>query len=305
MSVRSTAALATAALSKAYGARTVVDAVDLEVRPGEVFGFLGPNGAGKTTTIRMLLGLVRPTSGRVEILGESVWSGGSAVLARVGALIDSPALYGYLSGRDNLRCFGGALGGVPGVRVDAILDLVGLREAARGRVRTYSLGMRQRLAIGAALLGDPELLVLDEPSNGLDPAGIVEIRGLLRRLAAEGRTVFVSTHVLAEAQETCDRVAIIHRGRLVTVSAVAGLLGADGEFEVRVDDPARALGLVRRHPWAAGARVADGVLVTASPTGRGRDLIECLEAGGLRPDGVAPRRRSLEEVFLHLTEDER
>jgi ABC-2 type transport system ATP-binding protein len=191
-----------------------------------VFGFVGPNGAGKTTTIRMLLGLVRPTSGRAEILGHDVSTSSARVLPRVGALIEAPALYPYLSGRDNLRCFGDAVGGVPGRHLDEVLELVGLRERQRDRVRSYSLGMRQRLAIAVALLHDPELLVLDEPANGLDPAGIVEIRRLLRRLAAAGRTVFVSSHVLAEVEESCDRIAIISRGRLVRVATVTELVGA-------------------------------------------------------------------------------
>jgi ABC-2 type transport system ATP-binding protein len=270
-----------------------------------VFGFLGPNGAGKTTTIRMLLGLVRATSGRVEILGEALPAGGAAVLARVGALIEAPALYGYLSGRDNLRCFADILGGAPRGHIDEVAELVGLRDRQGDRVRSYSLGMRQRLAIGVALLDDPELLVLDEPANGLDPAGVVEIRRLLRALAGEGTTVFVSSHVLAEVQETCDRVAIISRGRLVKLAPVADLVGGSGEFEVRTEDPVAALDLVRRQAWGVAARLEDGVLVTGSPTGRGAGLIEFLAVHRIRPDGVAERRRSLEDVFLHLTEGDR
>jgi ABC-2 type transport system ATP-binding protein len=302
VNIRSTSALATLGLTRTYGSRVAVDALDLEVRRGEVFGFLGPNGAGKTTTIRMLLGLVRPTSGRVEILGQPVTGSGAHVLRRVGALIESPALYPHLSGRDNLRCFADALGGASARHLDGVLELVGLRERQGDRVQSYSLGMRQRLAIAVALLHDPELLVLDEPANGLDPAGIVEIRLLLRRLAGEARTVFVSSHVLAEVQETCDRIAIVSRGRLVRLAPVADLVGDSEQFEVRTDDPVTALDLVRRHDWGASARIEHGVLVTASPTGRGRDLIEFLETSGIRPDGVGRRQRSLEEVFLHLTE---
>jgi ABC-2 type transport system ATP-binding protein len=294
-------ALATHGLSKAYGARPAVRSLDLEVRRGEVFGFLGPNGAGKTTTIRMALGLVRPTSGRVEVLGRDVQEQGGAVLPRVGALIEAPALYGYLSGRDNLRAFASVLGGVPASRLDEVLELVGLADRQRDRVRSYSLGMRQRLGVAAALLNDPELLVLDEPANGLDPAGIVEMRDLLRGLARAGRAVFVSSHVLAEVQQICDRVAIVNMGELVRVAPVADLVGGRGEFVVRVDDPGAALDLVRGHVWGRTARLEEGGLVTPSPTGRGGDLMRLLGEAGLWPDVLAERQQNLEEIFLQLT----
>ncbi|HEY7200761.1 MAG TPA: ABC transporter ATP-binding protein [Candidatus Dormibacteraeota bacterium] len=296
-------ALRTNQLSKTYGSRPAVIDLDLEVRRGEVFGFLGPNGAGKTTTIRMLLGLVRPTAGWAEVLGRDVQLHGAEVLPRVGALVETPALYGYLSGRDNLRAFAGSLGGVPAARLDEVLELVGLAGRQRDRVRAYSLGMRQRLGVATALLHDPELLVLDEPANGLDPAGIVEMRDLLRGLAASGRTVFVSSHVLAEVQHTCDRVAIVDRGRLVRLAPVSELLAGGGEFEVLMGDAEAALALVRREPWGAAARVEDGALVSASPTGRGRDLTRFLAGAGLWPDVVRERQQSLEEVFLQLTGD--
>ncbi len=297
----SDAALATRSLSKSYGDRPAVRDLDLEVRRGEVFGFLGPNGAGKTTTIRMALGLIRPTSGHVEILGRDVRRQGGRVLPKVGALVEAPALYPYLSGRDNLRVFAGVLGGVPRARLDEVLELVGLAGRQRDRVRSYSLGMKQRLGVGAALLNDPDLLVLDEPANGLDPAGIVEMRDLLRRLAAAGKTVFISSHVLGEVQHICDRVAIINLGRLVRLAPVAELLRGHGEFVVRVEDTPAALALVQRHPWGASARVEDGTLVTASPTGRGRDLMRLLGDAGLWPDVVRERQQNLEEIFLSLT----
>jgi ABC-2 type transport system ATP-binding protein len=288
-------------LSKSYGRRRAVDGLHLEVRPGEVFGFLGPNGAGKTTTIRMALGLIRPTGGHVRILGEDVATSRARVLPRVGALIESPALYGYLSGRANLQAFGAVLGGVPRQRLDAVLELVQLSDRQRDRVRSYSFGMRQRLGVATALLHDPELLVLDEPANGLDPAGIVEMRDLLRRLAAGGKTVFVSSHVLGEVQQICDRVAIIHRGRLVRVAPVADLVGGDGEFEVRVEDPAAALERIWATDWGSNARLEDGALVTPSPTGRGRDLVRFLAEGGCYPDRMAERAQTLEQIFLDLT----
>jgi ABC-2 type transport system ATP-binding protein len=294
-------ALATRGLTKRYGSLAAVDNLDLTVTRGEIFGFLGPNGAGKTTTIRMILGLVRPTAGSIELLSHDLAAGASRVLTRVGALIESPALYGYLSGRDNLRVLAGSLGGVPRGRIDAVLELVGLADRQRDRVRRYSLGMKQRLGVAAALLRDPELVILDEPANGLDPAGIVEMRDLLRRLADDGRTVLLSSHVLAEVQQVCGRVAVLDHGRLVRVAAIADLLLPSGEFEVRLPDAAAALVLVRRQPWGATARIEDGVLITRSPSGLGRDLTEFLVRSGCVPDSVAEQTRDLEKVFMSLT----
>jgi ABC-2 type transport system ATP-binding protein len=296
--------LRTLELSKAYGKRLAVDRLNLEVDRAELFGFLGPNGAGKTTTIRMALGLIAPTGGSVEILGREVRSHRSEVLPRVGALVESPALYGYLSGRDNLRAVGEVLGGVPKKRVDEVLEIVSLKGRERDRVRTYSMGMKQRLGLAIALLNDPELLILDEPANGLDPAGIVEMRDLLRELAAAGKTVFISSHVLSEVQQICTRVAIINRGRLVRVAPVAELIKAPGEFEVKVDSPAEVAAALRLQPWAREARAEDGVVVTAAPDGRGRELIRFLVQNGFEPDSVSQRHRDLEDIFLSLTGNE-
>ena len=297
-------ALKTTALSKAYGKRLAVDRLDLEVEPAELFGFLGPNGAGKTTTIRMALGLIAPTSGSVEILGLDVRRHRTKVLPKVGALVESPALYGYLSGRDNLRAFGRLLGGVSEGRIDEVLETVALKGRDRDRVRTYSMGMKQRLGLAVALLNDPELLILDEPANGLDPAGIVEMRDLLRGLAAAGKTVFISSHVLTEVQQICTRVAIINHGRLVRVAPVAELLQSPGEFMVKVDAPERLLVELRKQEWGREARPEDGVVVTSSPDGRGRSLIKFLHEAGFEPDAVSPRQRDLEDIFLSLTHGE-
>ncbi len=297
------AALRTIALSKSYGNRLAVDRLDLNVERAELFGFLGPNGAGKTTTIRMALGLIAPTSGSVEILGLEVRSHRSEVLPRVGALVESPALYGYLSGRDNLRAVGDVLGGVSEKRIDEVLEIVSLKGRDKDRVKTYSLGMKQRLGLALALLNDPDVLLLDEPANGLDPAGIVEMRDLLRELAAQGKTVFISSHVLSEVQQICTRVAIINHGKLIRVAPVHELLESSGEYEVKVDAPAELVAVLRLQPWAQQARVEDGLVVTKAPEGRGRNLIKFLVDSGQAPDSVRERQKDLEDIFLSLTED--
>src|SRR4030081_3192903 len=296
-------ALKAIALSKAYGKRLAVDHLDLQVDRGELFGFLGPNGAGKTTTIRMALGLIAPTNGSIEILGLEVRRNRSKVLPRVGALVESPALYGHLSGRNNLRAFGDLLGGVPAKRIDEVLEIVSLTGRDKDKVKTYSMGMKQRLGLAVALLDNPDLLILDEPANGLDPAGIVEMRDLLRSLAAEGKTVFVSSHVLSEVQQICTRVAIINHGKLIRVAPVHDLLKSTGEFEVKVDAPAEVLAALRLQPWAQQARTEDGILITPAPDGRGRNLIKFLVESGHTPDSVSERQKDLEDIFLSLTED--
>jgi ABC-type multidrug transport system ATPase subunit len=294
-------ALRAVSLSKAYGKRLAVDHLDLEVDQGELFGFLGPNGAGKTTTIRMALGLVAPTNGSVEILGLEVRHNRSKVLPRVGALVESPALYGYMSGRNNLRAIGDLLGGVTEKRIDEVLDIVSLKGRDKDRVKTYSMGMKQRLGLAIALLNNPDLLILDEPANGLDPAGIVEMRDLLRSLAAEGKTVFISSHVLSEVQQICTRVAIINRGKLIRLAPVAELLDSPGEFEIKVDSPDPLVATLRLQPWGQEARVEHGLVVTRAPEGRGRNLIAFLVQSGHAPDSVAERQRDLEDIFLSLT----
>jgi len=294
-------ALKTNALSKAYGKRLAVDRLDLEVDRGELFGFLGPNGAGKTTTIRMSLGLIAPTSGSVEILGKEVRRHRTEILPRVGALVESPALYGYLSGRDNLRAVGDLLGGATEKRIDEVLEIVQLKGRDRDKVRTYSMGMKQRLGLALALLNDPDLLILDEPANGLDPAGIVEMRDLLRSLAAAGKTVFISSHVLSEVEQICTRVAIINHGRLVRVAPVAELLKGGGDFEVTVDSPAEVVAMLQKQEWGSEARVEGGLVITRAPDDKGRNLISFLVQNSHTPDAVCSRHKDLEDIFLSLT----
>lgn len=218
-------------VSKTYGDVVAVSDLNLTVRAGECFGFLGPNGAGKTTTISLILGLVHPTTGRIEILGQRLTPGDPTPLRDVGALVGAPGFYPYLSGRDNLRLLARLYPQVDDRRVEEVLDLVGLQSAAHRKVKTYSTGMRQRLGLAAALLHRPRLLILDEPTNGLDPVGMVEVRHLLRRLTEQGVTVFLSSHLLHEVQQVCDWVAILHRGRLVVQGPVTDLLAGRHDLE--------------------------------------------------------------------------
>src|SRR5438477_3761855 len=294
--------LRTRNLSKQYGKRLAVKNLNLEVRRGEIMGFLGPNGAGKTTTIRMALGLIAPTAGSVAILGQDIASHRAHILPRVGALVETPALYLYMSGRNNLRAVGSVLGGVPDERIDAVLELVGLRARQKDRVRTYSLGMKQRLGVAIALLQDPDILILDEPANGLDPAGIVEMRDLMHRLAAEGKTVFISSHLLTEVQQICTRVAIINLGELVKVSTIEDLISGHGEYVVTLERAQEALALIKAQPWGKDARLdARGALVTLAPEGRGRNLNLFLVNAGFAPETIAQSTQDLEQVFLELT----
>jgi ABC-2 type transport system ATP-binding protein len=302
------AAIATAGLSKTYGEVAAVDAVDLTVRTGELYGFLGPNGAGKTTTIRMILGLIHPSGGSASLLGEPVTIDRTP-LSRVGALVEEPAFWRYLSGRRNLEAFARAGAGRADVlrrlsRIDEVLRLVGLEEAADKRVKAYSQGMRQRLGVANALLGEPELLVLDEPTNGLDPSGMREFRRLLRRLADDGTTVFVSSHLLAEVEAMCDRVGVMAQGRLVAEGPPGTLRGAADQLRLDVDDLPRAVAVIEALPGVEPVdpqgdgsfrvRLADGVSAA--------DVNEALVVAGVRVGALVPERSSLEDVFLHLVE---
>jgi ABC-type multidrug transport system ATPase subunit len=299
------AALELRSLSKRFGSKEVVTDISFRVEHGEVFGFLGPNGAGKTTTMRMVLGLVRPSSGQLLVLGEETPAGGRRVLPQVGPLVEVPALYPNLSGRDNLAVLGAELGGVPRSRVEELLATVGLADRSRDRVSCYFLGMRQRLGLAVALLHRPRLLLLDEPANGLDPAGIREIRSLLRNLSSAGTTIFISSQVLGEMERVCDRVALLRRGRLVYLGALSSLRASTGTFWVRLDRPEEALRWLKDQPWGASAQAApDGMVEVVSPTGRGRDLNLALMEAGFVADSLVPCERDLEEAFLQLTEDE-
>jgi ABC-2 type transport system ATP-binding protein len=282
------------------GPTKAVDGLDLSVPEGGVFGFLGPNGAGKTTTIRCLLGLVRPSAGRTSLLGAEGQRGLATVIGRVGCIVETPALYPRFTGRRNLELLG-RLDGIGRDAVTAVLDRVGLAGREDDLVKNYSLGMKQRLGLGAALLKDPSVLILDEPANGLDPAGIKEVRDLIRSLGEEGRTVFVSSHILSEVQQMCDHVAILARGRFVAGGSVDEVLarGRSNELVVKVPDPAVALEVLT----AAGLRAtedSDGLRVFLPPAEAAR-VTEALARHGVYLSELRPAEVSLEDVFLQLT----
>jgi ABC-2 type transport system ATP-binding protein len=282
------------------GSTLAVDNLSLSVPEGGVFGFLGPNGAGKTTTIRCLLGLVRPSAGRCTLLGAGP-ANLAGVIGRVGSIVETPALYPRFSGRRNLGLLG-RLEGIGSARVDATLERVGLAERAGHLVKTYSLGMKQRLGIGAALLKDPSVLILDEPANGLDPAGIKEVRDLIRSLGSEGRTVFVSSHQLAEVQQIADRVAILSKGRTVATGSVREVLaqGRPRGLLVRLEDLQAGLEALTKAKIEATLD-GDALLVSVPPEEAAR-VTQTLARKKLYVTELRPQEISLETVFLELTE---
>ncbi|MEU4221938.1 ABC transporter ATP-binding protein [Actinoplanes sp. NPDC026623] len=298
-------AVATQGLTKRFGSQVAVDTVDLAVPRGAVYGFLGPNGSGKTTTIRLLLGLISPTSGGHELLGSAMPDHAADVLSRVGALVEGPGFHPYLSGRDNLRRLDAAdrtaEARTADARIATALDRVGLAAAAAKRYRTYSLGMKQRLAIAATLLMPRELLILDEPTNGLDPQGTREVRALVGTLAAEGATVLLSTHLLAEVEQVCTHVGVMHRGKLVAQQPLSQLR-ADAAPRVRVltDQSAQAAGVLRTlglTEVAETAAEATGQLGPVAP----EKIVAALVHDGVAVRGFAVEAPSLEDVFVSLT----
>jgi ABC-type multidrug transport system ATPase subunit len=290
--------ITTHGLTKRYGPSiTAVDALDLEVHRGEVFGFLGPNGAGKTTTLRMLLGLIRPTSGSAVVAEHQ--PGHPEGLRRIGSLVESPAFYPYLSGRENLKIVSD-YAGLPHKRIDAALEEVELSDRAKDRFGTYSMGMKQRLAVAAALIKDPELMILDEPTNGLDPQGVVEMRALVRRLGSGDRTVMLSSHLLNEVQQISDRVAIIRKGKLVAQGTVHELRG-ESAIVVRVTPVDAARRQLDRMLGAAAVTAVDGTLRLSVDPDRAADINTALVGAGVKVSELRAVERTLEEVFLTLT----
>jgi ABC-2 type transport system ATP-binding protein len=295
-------------LRKAYkrrrGTTVAVDGLDLAVPAGGIFGFLGPNGSGKTTTIRCLLGLTRPTKGHLRLLGQPVPSGLGDTMRRTGAIVETPALFPTMTARENLRLLG-SIDGIGHRRVDASLEQVGLAERADDLVKKYSLGMRQRLALAAAVLKEPEILILDEPANGLDPAGMREVRNLLRQLADEGRTVFVSSHILSEIEHTCDSVAILSHGRCVTTGTVDEVMSTAGHRAsvlVKVEDLTEGERILRDAQLRV-EQVGDALRVSIDPTDAA-NVNRLLGEAGQWVSELRPDRFSLEDLFLELTADE-
>jgi ABC-2 type transport system ATP-binding protein len=300
-------AVETHGLTKRFGPNVAVDDVELLVHRGSAFGYLGPNGAGKTTLIRTLLGLTRADAGTMSLLGIPVPSERSRALARVGAIVDEPRFHHHLTGRENLRLLGAARGGDADGRIPGSLARVGLTERADDKVASYSMGMRQRLGVAACLLGDPELLILDEPMNGLDPAGMHEMRAMIRSLVDEGRTVMLCSHLLDEVERTCDAVAIVDRGRVIRQGPIDELVRTAGARIVRLDcsDPAAAGRLLGQSGITAGITLGELMLTVTLPSGAAREMVaevnRRLVEGGISVYGLQEVHATLEDWFLSVT----
>jgi ABC-2 type transport system ATP-binding protein len=295
-------ALHTEDLTKRFGARTAVNRLTIRVERGDIYGFLGPNGAGKSTTLRMLLGLVRPTSGTIKFpVRASSWEYLRA-RSRIGAIIETPAFYENFSGRRNLQLLASLSGGVPKKRVEEVLEIVDLRDRAKDPVKVYSLGMRQRLGIAQALLPTPELIILDEPTNGLDPQGIHETRNLIRRLRDEFRlTVLLSSHLLTEIEQLCNRVGIIHEGRLLYEGGPEALVAPTSLYKVRVDNLSGAFDLLKRESGVTVSRNGTSFLRVEADAEHIATVNTLLVGNGIKVYELSPAQESLEEAFLLLT----
>jgi ABC-2 type transport system ATP-binding protein len=297
----------TSGLTKRFGARVAVADVDLRIPRGSAFGYLGPNGAGKTTLIRMLLGLTDATAGEMFLLGRPVPARRAQALARVGAIVEEPRFHGFLTGRENLEIIAAARGPEAHSRIDGALARTGLSHRADERVKRYSLGMRQRLGVARSLLGDPELLILDEPTNGLDPAGIHEFRAMIRGFVAEGRTVLLSSHLLDEVEKICDEVAIVDRGRVVMQGSLADLArGSEQSVLVATNDDDRALAVVSgQRAVKSATRGPDGIRVVLDAGAEAQPAADevgrTLVLAGLALRRFEPARASLEQRFLEIT----
>ncbi len=286
-------------LTKIYNNKIkAVDNLNLRVRAGEIYGFLGPNGAGKTTTLKMLLGLIKPTSGSASILGKA--PGTPESLSLLGSLVESPAFYPYLSGRDNLRVIAD-YSGAPRSRIDEVLEIVDLKDRAKDKFKGYSLGMKQRLGVAATLLKDPQILILDEPTNGLDPKGMAEMRELIRNLGQGNRTVLLSSHLLNEVEQICDRVGVIQQGRLIAEGTISELKGS-GVLLVRATPADLALSMLRNLDYIEKIEERDGALLISTDPSMVAEINRLLVQSGVAVSELHPTSQSLEEVFLNLTE---
>jgi ABC-2 type transport system ATP-binding protein len=290
-------------LVKRYGELTAVDHVDLTVSAGDVYGYLGPNGAGKTTSLRMLLGLIRPDEGTAKLFGRDPLLEGARALDGVAGFVEAPRFYPYLSGRKNLELVAALDGGDAASRIGAALDTVDLADRAKDKVGGYSHGMRQRLGIAGALLRDPQLLLLDEPTTGLDPAGMRDMRALVKRLAEQGITVLLSSHLMGEVEELCDRVAIVRTGRVVYEGSLGELIATTaGRYELRTTDDTRALELADRRPGIEALRLGERGLSFTAAEEAVTELTVALGEAGVGIAALVPRTATLEELFFRMTE---
>jgi ABC-2 type transport system ATP-binding protein len=293
--------LRTTGLTKKFGKRTAVNNLNLEISKGEVFGFLGPNGSGKSTTVSMIVGLIAPTSGKVNVFGldlkENYWK----IMRRLGATIESPAFYPYLSGWDNLELFSIAIGGILPSKIKEVLERVKLLDRAKDKYKQYSLGMKQRLAIAATLLRDPELVILDEPTNGLDPAGYKEVRDLIPDLASENRTIILCSHLLHEVEKVCNRVAIIKEGNVLACESMQVLLAKGQMLQIKVEDPQQAMAVLKKIDWIRSITLNDGYLLVDAPKEDSQRISKILAENNIFISELSVRSSDLESVFLELT----
>ena len=289
----------TQGLTKKYGPIVAVDGLSMDVPRGRIFGLLGPNGSGKTTTLSILLGLTGQSSGDFTLFDGT--DSHPNALHRIGAIVETPAFYPYLSGRNNLAYFQAITGKGDRQELDRLLDTVGLGTRANDKFHTYSLGMKQRLGLAYALLGDPEVLILDEPTNGMDPAGMAEIRDLIRRLGTGGRTVLLSSHLLHEVEAVCDSVAILAKGKLIAQGDVSELLGTGAQIQFRTTDDARAREVLAAVDWINEIKEEEGYLVANAPSERSGELTAALSGAGVYVTEMRPRAKTLEQYFLEVT----
>jgi ABC-2 type transport system ATP-binding protein len=292
-------------LTKIFSKITAVNNLNLELRRGEVFGFLGPNGAGKSTTVGMILGLIAPTSGNIRLFGQDFARDRWAALRRIGAVIEEPAFYPYLSGWNNLETLARSIGGITGSKIDEVLTRVNLRDRAGDRYSHYSMGMKQRLGIASTLLRDPELIILDEPTNGLDPAGTKEVRDLIPQLAHESRSVFLCSHLLHEVEMVCDRVAIIKQGNLLANAPVRELLDRGQKILIKVDDYTRAAEVLTALPWIKSVERQNDYLAVDAGKEQPWLVNKALADQQIYASELTLSNQSLESVFLQLTGGER
>ena len=293
--------LRTVGLTKKFGKRTAVNNLNLEIRKGEVFGFLGPNGSGKSTTVSMIVGLIAPTSGSVNAFGMNLKENYWPIMRRLGATIESPAFYPYLSGWDNLALFSIAIGGIPESKIKEVLERVNLLDRAKDKYKQYSLGMKQRLAIAGALLRDPELIILDEPTNGLDPAGYKEVRDLIPILASENRTIVLCSHLLHEVEKVCDRVAIIKEGNVLACEHIQVLLAKGQLLQIKVENPQQAMAVLKKLEWIKNVTQSEGYLLVDAPKEDSQRISKILAENNIFVSELSVKGSDLESVFLELT----